>query len=84
MAVKLLDSSSNTSFDIKPRTFALLEYFGNIMKQKGMKLKTLDEKVYHGIHLALIHLQIQQLKMELKDLEKAYILNTKQEETLEI
>jgi len=52
------------------------------MKQKGVKLKNLDEKVYHATHLAITHIQIQQLKTELKELEKALHLNINHEENL--
>ena len=83
ITICLAHSIDHISPRISPRTRDLLAHFGKLMKQKGVKLKNLDEKVYHATHLALTHIQIQQLKTELKELEKRLHVNTNQEENIQ-
>ena len=71
------------SHHITPRTKDLLEHFGKLMVHKGVKLEDLNETIYYATHLAITHIQIQQLKTELKELERALQLNINREENLQ-
>ncbi len=56
--------------EISPQTRDLLSHLVKILEQNGVELKNLDDQVYYAAHLALTHIHIQQLKTELRNLEK--------------
>lgn len=71
----ILHSVEFVSHHITPRTVDLLEHFGEIMNKRGVKLKDVNEKLFHAVHLALTFIQIKDLKRELKELQEDLNLN---------